>query len=365
MKNQLSKYRRGIFVFIAISLIALFILFITSEMSFTTLKDSLKKFDNLICIPLAILFLLIHIVTDGLRLKLLASGMKDKLSLKESIKAGLANEFLSAITPFQSGGQPLEIYVIHKAGISLGKSVVISYFKTATNLFFLFTTGFFALLYYSSLTTLTYLNLFYVYGGLFITYFSIISYLSVFKPNFAKKLSYNILRFLRKIKIIKRNVFLSKVKFILREAKIFNHNIREYFFNRKGIIILVILITFVVWSSKYLIAYFIALGLNINISIMEILFYQSAIHFVNYSIPTPGASGTSEFVAYSIFKFLSFTGFNSTSGLASLNIYVVLWRFFTYHFIVILSGIVTFKILKDRVKESKKITEELIQESES
>ncbi len=343
--NGISNYKRGLLIFVIISLITLFLLFLSGDISLLTLKKGIKNF-NPLYLPILCLLMVIHILVDCIRLKVIAWGINTKLSLKTGWNAYLANEFLSAVTPFQSGGQPIEIYILHKSGISLGKSVVISYFKTATSLLFLLLTGCYAIISYEPLSNFGHLTFFYIYGGGFIIYFIIISYLSVFKPSFAKKLSFIGMKFLKRIRIVKKDSFNSRLKFILKEVNNFNHYIKNYFLTKKLNILLTLIITFISWTTKYLIAYFIAIGMGIKLAILDLLLFQSAIHFVNYSIPTPGASGTSELVAHSIFKFLSPV---FASGVI-LNLFVTLWRFFTYHILIIVSGLATFKIIKDRLK---------------
>ncbi|GMT48887.1 MAG: hypothetical protein IEMM0008_0426 [bacterium] len=96
------------------------------------------------------------------------------------------------------------------------------------------------------------------------------------------------------------------------------------------------------------------MGFGIQASILAIIFYQSAFHFVNYAIPTPGASGTSELVAKWIFRFLS----EDLSNKDLLNSFVTLWRFATYHIIVVIAGFATLGALKEWIKSKEKEEQE-------
>ncbi len=345
----MNKYRWGLLAFIAISLATLVVLFISDNVKFASFINSLKDF-NLLYLPPAIAFLLLHLLADGVRLKVLARGMDESMTVRTGVVAGLANEFLSAITPFQSGGQPFEIFIFRRSGLPLGKCGVISYFRMSTSLVFLSVTGTFTLIYYNELTSISSLNYFYIYGAVFISYFIALTYFTVFKPRFAQKVSFLGMRFLKRMKIMKKETYFSKQKYVLREVKTFNHHIRSFVFHQQGVIALSTLITFFTWGFKYLIAYFILLGFGIQASIMEIIFYQSAIHFVNYAIPTPGASGTSEWMAKWIFSFLS----DSFSDKAKLNSFVTLWRFATYYIIIFIAGFATLGALREWIKSKKK-----------
>ncbi len=349
----MNKYRWGLLAFIAISLATLILLFISDNVKFASFISSLEDFNLLYLFP-AIVFLLLHLLADGIRLKVLARGMDESMKVRTGVVAGLANEFLSAITPFQSGGQPFEIFIFRRSGLPLGKCGVISYFRMTTSLVFLTVTGTFTLVYYSKLTSISSLNYFYIYGAVFISYFIALTYFTVFKPRFAKKVSFMGMRFLKRIKVMKEESYFSKQKYVLREVNTFSHHIRSFFFHQRGVIALSTLITFFTWGFKYLIAYFILLGFGIQASISEIIFYQSAIHFVNYAIPTPGASGTSEWVAKWIFSFLS-EEFRDEGKLYS---FVTLWRFATYHIIVFIAGFATLGALREWIKNKEKKEEE-------
>ncbi|HEO65700.1 MAG TPA: flippase-like domain-containing protein [Spirochaetes bacterium] len=352
-EHLMNKYRWGLLAFIAISLATLVLLFISDDVQLTGFINSLKQFD-LLYLPLALIFLALHLLSDGVRLKILAWGMGESMKVRTGVVAGLANEFLSAITPFQSGGQPFEIFIFRRSGLPLGKCGVISYFRMATSLVFLSVTGSFTLIYYSELTRITSLNYFYIYGAVFISYFIALTYFTVYKPRFAKKITFIGMGFLKKIKVMKEETYFSKQKYIIKEVNTFNHHIRSFFFKQQGLIALSTLVTFFTWTFKYLIAYFLLLGLGVQTSILEVIFYQSAIHFVNYAIPTPGASGTSEWVANSIFRFLS----DDLNNKVLLNSFVTLWRFATYHIIVIIAGFATLGSLREWIKSKEKEEEE-------
>ncbi len=345
----MNKYIRGLILFVVISLVALFFLF-RNDFSGDTLSilnvHELKGTYFLVALSLLVIF----VICEGIRLQILALGVEDKTSLKTGVIASLTNEFLSAITPFQSGGQPFEVFVLHRDGISLGKVVVISYFKTATSLIVLTSCAIIGFILYPELLGLSFLKYFYVYGILFVSYFITLTILSVFKPLFAKKLAFNGMKILRKIHIIKRDTFHSKMKYVLREVNLFNYHIKKYYFHKKLNLSLSVLMTFATWVVKFSMAYFILLGLGIDSSYLKVVFYQYVIQFVNYAMPTPGSSGTSEFTAYTIFKYLSMI-FHQNE--ISLKLFVMLWRVFSYHIIILVSGLVSFSIIKDWLKSKQ------------
>ena len=46
----------------------------------------------------------------------------NKISKKEAIKHNFITQFFNGITPFSTGGQPMEIYMINEHGISVSRA---------------------------------------------------------------------------------------------------------------------------------------------------------------------------------------------------------------------------------------------------
>ena len=51
---------------------------------------------------------------------------KDKLSFKEAVKHNLITQFFNGITPFSTGGQPMEIYMIAEHNIKVSKATSVT-----------------------------------------------------------------------------------------------------------------------------------------------------------------------------------------------------------------------------------------------
>lgn len=355
----MRKYKRGIIIFIAISILSIFFIFFLNDLNLIKIIKGLEQFE-LIYIPLAFIFLFLHLWSDGLRVKIIAHAVHSKIKIYEGAKAGLANEFLSALTPMQSGGQPFEVFILHQNGIPLGKCAIISYFRMISSLFFLSVTGFATLILYPEIYTVGYLIPFYLWGLAYILFIGSLTFLMIFKPRLAKLFSFNTLKVLKKIRIVQKKQYMKNLKYLLGEVEIFNHHIRDIFIRRKLIIFLATIVTFFHWTFKYAIGFVIFLGFIDIISPEKSFFLQSAIHFINHASPTPGGSGTTEVSAYGILKFLDpGSMFKGDEGKSVLGSMVTLWRLFTYHSIIIVAAILTFRSILSFSKKEEQQEEEL------
>lgn len=81
---------------------------------------------NFLILGLGFLVLFIVWVSKAIRIYIIAQGMGEKITLRHCLQIYLATCFGSHITPFNAGGTPLQIYLLHKKGIDIGKATAIT-----------------------------------------------------------------------------------------------------------------------------------------------------------------------------------------------------------------------------------------------
>ena len=59
---------------------------------------------------------------NALRFKILVNSLDNRVSFATSLKAFMSNIFMSAITPSQTGGGPMQIYVLNRSGVSIARA---------------------------------------------------------------------------------------------------------------------------------------------------------------------------------------------------------------------------------------------------
>ena len=109
------------------------------------------------------------IVLDSLKYFVIMRATKVGVGYGAALTVGLMGKYYDYITPFSSGGQPMQIYYLHKKGVSGGESSAIIFIKFAFNMAMWLTICFCLMLFNrGALTTYvsdtTQLNLFRVAG---------------------------------------------------------------------------------------------------------------------------------------------------------------------------------------------------------
>ena len=103
------------------------LLIITGIVLYIVLKDDFKDIVNTLTkidikyILLAFLFYALFIVIKGF-VNYKITNDKIKLSLKEAIKHNLITQFFNGVTPFSTGGQPMEVYMLMEHDIPIAKA---------------------------------------------------------------------------------------------------------------------------------------------------------------------------------------------------------------------------------------------------
>ena len=132
----------------------------------------------------------------------------------------------------------------------------------------------------------------------------------------------------------------------LGEVKRSREQMLEFVKSKKLYALAIIVTTIIVYIPNYSIAYFLLKGLSINVSYLDTIFRQVFLLFAAFFFPTPGAEGIIE-GGFSVLFYTSVPRY-------LIGMFTVLWRFITYHLVVIVGGILTLKILNltDIIKEN-------------
>ena len=105
----------------------IFLLIITAIVLYIVLKDDFKDIVNILTqidikyILLAFLFYALFIIIKGF-VNYKITNDKKKISLKEAIKHNIITQFFNGVTPFATGGQPMEVYMLMEHGIPIAKA---------------------------------------------------------------------------------------------------------------------------------------------------------------------------------------------------------------------------------------------------
>ena len=340
--NILKNIKKNAIIIIFITLI---VMYFVLKKDFQTIIIHLKTLD-LKYIFLAFILFLIYIVTSSYT-TYKTVNQKEKFSFKESLKHKLIVQFFNGITPFSTGGQPMEIYMLSKHGISLSKS---TNYILQNFIFYQISLVIFGLLAVIINNSFHLFEKSKILGNIVLIGFIVnmtVAIVLVF-ISFSKKVTNNtikcIIKLLNKIHLIK-----DKEK---KEEK-WNARIKEFndcakdLKDNKRLFITGIILNFLGLASLYLIPLFLAYSLHDfrNLNIVNTITSSAYVMVASSFVPIPGASGGIE---YAFTKF--FSNFISLSRTKTI---LLLWRFITYYLGMII-GAVLFNFDRENKAQSTK-----------
>ena len=331
---------------------SIIILIITIGILVYILKDDFDsivgvlKQANLLWLFITIVLYLIYFTLDQLSLHNIIRQYNKTFKFQFSLYLGIITKFFNGITPLASGGQPMEVYEMHKKGISYsnGTNIVIQNYIvfqialvfwailaiTLNQIFHLFA-------YIPILKQLT------IIGFVINFVILIILFLVSFSKVFNKKLVKFIITILSKLKIVKDKE--AAIKKWSKSCDDYYENAKILLDNKK---VLFKCIGYQVLSLGiyYALPLFIAWSLNMgdNLNLINAIAASSYIYVMGCYVPIPGASGGMEYA------FLGFFGnFLEASPLKAL---LILWRFMTYYIPTIVGALI-FNVANNQKVENK------------
>jgi uncharacterized protein (TIRG00374 family) len=345
---------RGFRVFVLLSLLGFATVFL-----FTTTGDSLKALQSFKpeFLLLALFLVLLDFLLGGMRIYVFfTKEIIKKVGLMDCIKANLANIFVAAVTPSNTGGGPAQLYILNRRGVPLSGAISVSLINFFSSMFFFFL-GFLAVFFFTD-------------GGIFpkglaylIRYsflvFSLVSVVGLFLLIKPESLSSLFKAFSWVTKIIwkkdteKRREITEKLEDQVVQLRFY---LQHFLRKEKLILFGSFLLTIAIYLNKYFIAYVILRGLGLEVSFVQVLYLQIIQFFILYFSPTPGASGIAEVSSVSLMSTIVPTGY--------LPVFAVLWRFFITYVGVAFGGWITLKDLNKHFREKELALEKLAKEAQ-
>lgn len=262
-----------------------------------------------------------------------------------AVKTTMIGQYYSNITPFASGGQPVQLYVMKDDNVPLsgGTAVLVSKFL-------LFQVG---ITIYSLLLAIYRINMiisysnkisFFILTGLTINVVMLSTIILIaLRPKILIGFIEKIFGFLHKHHLIK------DIDSKLANAHKFISEYEDSIGKLKKDIPLTLtmfIITFVQLTAFFSITFFIYKALNLEgASILEIICLQSFLYMAVSFIPTPGTAGVSEI------GFVMLLGHIFNSNIVGTAL--ILWRGISYYFSLVFSGL--FSIAVTTLSTKKRI----------
>lgn len=317
--NLLKNKKINIVVLsVAFTIVLYFIL----KDNFTQVINNLFKVKISILL-LGILIFILSLFVKSLSLTVFVKEYKKGYSIKNSFYLTLIGQFLNGITPFQSGGQPFQIYLLRKDGIRISDS---------TNAMIKDSLAYQIALIFIGLIAVT-IN----------AIFKIVRLGSYFKVLIVSGFFVNIvvlaILFLlcgkkkRLIKVVSKVLKLTTKFKITEKLGFTKENIKNGLSNfsngglskkdRKNLLIAIVL-NICNLMLLYMVPIFVFNSLGIfNISLVDVIMVTAFITIIGNFIPIPGATGGIEFCFVRLFSLF-------VKDIAIVSTTLILWRFITY-----------------------------------
>lgn len=322
---------------IIILLLALtLVLYFTLKDNFSGVIFELSRV-NIVIFIISILIFIISLIFKSISLHVFIKEHKKNYSFKKTFELTLMGQFLNGITPFQSGGQPFQVYLLKKDGFRISDSTCamvkdfISFQITLIlmGLFAIFTNKLFNIIPENDYTTFL-ISIGFVINVVVLVVLFIITTAKASSLKIINKILDFLLRFkfVKKLKISKQKIVLGLENFYeggneLRKDK--RNLIISVLANAINLVLLYS-IPFIIFKS---------LGCD-SITITSSIVVTSFVMLIGNFIPIPGATGGIEY---------GFISFFSNFPIASsvLSSAMLLWRFVTYFFGMLI-GFVTLAL---------------------
>lgn len=258
---------------------------------------------------------------------------KEKYSLLEAIKHNVIIQFFNGVTPFSTGGQPMEIYMLTKHKINANRGTMITlqnfiFYQIALVLF-----GLGAVIYnsiYDIFPKVSILRELVLIGFIVNTLVAVAIILVSISKKFTKKFIELIINILSKFKLIKDKERISQNwNNRLNEF----HECAKYLRQKKLLSILGVLFNILSLACLYIIPLFIAYSMGdfTSLNIENTLTASAYVLLMGAFVPIPGGSGGIEY------GFLSF--YSNFFSKSKVSVVLLIWRFITYYMPMIIGAI--------------------------
>ena len=307
---------------------------------FFTLKDDFNgamnyfKNINYLWILVAILFMMLNIFFQSLSQYRFLKEVKPEYKFSSCFKLMCMAMFFNAITPFSSGGQPFEMYLLNKEGIKVSDSL--------NALIQNFITYQFGLIFTSTIAIIVNAIFKILPDSLLLQKIVLIGY-------FVNIIVMGVIIFISRAKKVNTKIFSKIFKFIFHFKFIKNKEEKEEKFlkylddfynstammkNNKKNTILSFIFNLISLCFLYLIPVFVFYSFgHFKLDFIESFISSSFTFLIGSFVPIPGATGGLEYGFIDFFKV-----FISNSAMLSAG--MLLWRLITYYFSMVLGGII-------------------------
>lgn len=318
---------------------SIILVFITAIIMYLLLKDDFPQIVSTI-LRMKYIYLIIGIVLivfywliKAIALYLISKEYSKTISFKSIFLQTIITQFFNGVTPFSTGGQPMQIYMLNKSKISLAKSTNIVMQEFITYQVALVLYGIFAVLVNYKLEIFNdavVLKNLVLLGFLINTSICIVMLILSFSKKMSKTLFNIVFKVLSKLKFI-GNLDSKKEKWNNRLVEF--QESAELFKKNKLLFAKCFILNGIALTCYYVIPYFLIIGIEGAMLVTPLTAIVASAYtlIIGSFVPIPGGTGGIEY------GFLRFFGVFNTGD--TLSAILLVWRFITYYLGIIVGGV--------------------------
>lgn len=340
--KKTKKMIRNLILFILLIILTFYIILKDQDITeiFNILENVKKPY-----ILIAAICMCIYIMCEAINIGRTLKVLNEKSTFIKNIKYALIGFFFSSITPAASGGQPMQIYYMHKDKISVANSTLALLINLSSMQIVTISIALISVTINHKYLNNTLISLF-ILGIILNASALTLLLIAIFSKKILRKLINLVIKLMEKLKI--KNIEDKQMK--LENELIKYQDSSNYIKNNKLVILKIIITTYIQFIAFYSVSYWVYCSFGLNeYNIIQIITVQAILYATVSGIPSPGAVGVTEGGYIEIFK--SIIPQNIINGAMLLN------RGISFYLLVAISGIVAliniFKSKKMLNKEEK------------
>lgn len=313
------------------------------------LRDLLQSGQGIIWqwIVVAVISQLVYMFTETTVIYLFIRERYKNFSYLNALKVSFTGLFWSAVTPSSTGGQPMQIYLLHSMNVEIGYATsrlmqkflvyqvvltLISVISVILNFGYILTND-----------NIVFMIILLVFGFVSQLAVTLVIVMFSFSPNISRKFIMFFAKVLGKIRIVKN--LDSKISDIDKQLDTF-HSSNKNIYKKPKLLIPAVILTFVQFIAMFLVPYFIYLSFGMtDIGPVQIATSQAFVNLMSGMIPIPGASGAAE-LGYTAFFGAIFVG-------GTLKSSALIWRVINYYGVIFATAPFAY-LTKDKTDQAKK-----------
>lgn len=287
----------------------------------------------------AIVLIFLNWALEAERLCAIADVLGFNLRFPKALQITLVGSFFANITPFDTGGEPFQLYLLAKNGMGAGKSAATIMIKGIMSSLARITLGvgipLWLLLIKKAWNLPPGLNTALNIGVIVYVAFTVVMLLIAWKPQVLAR----VIRWLFSRRIMRRLVKGEKLDSIsakiLKEINEFRGSMRGLAHANRKSLFLIAFYSLLLWVIVLTVPALLLWGLGVYSPLSQVLAVGIVFYLASAYAPTPGSSGVAEAGFATIFYAAQLVPY------PLLGVFVTLWRLITYYLSFLIGGLVS------------------------